>query len=129
MAQVIESGGQRMIDDPVIRDRICTVEADLLAAEYNGLRLLTMGAKNEDPGLAGLVPKLHSTNVVYEVTKLAMDILGDHGLFAAGESRAPDMGGFSTAYMWYWGMALGGGAPNIQRNIIGERGLGLPRNV
>ncbi len=129
MAQIIEVGGRRMIDDPVIRDRVCSIEADLLAAEYNGFRLLTMGAKNEDPGVAGMVPKLHSTNVVYRVTQLAMDILGDHGLFAPGEARAPDMGGFSTAYMWYWGMALGGGAPNIQRNIIGERGLGLPRNV
>ena len=129
MAQVIEVRGQRMIDDPVIRDRITAVEADLLAAEYNGFRLLTLGAKGTDAGLAGLVPKLHSTNLVYKVTKVAMDILSDRGLCAPGEATAPDMGGFSTAYMWYWGMALGGGAPNIQRNIIGERGLGLPRNV
>lgn len=129
MAQIIEVDGRRVIDDPVIRDRIAAVEADLLAAEYNGFRLLTLGAKHQDPGLAGLVPKLHSTNLVYKVTRLAMDILNDRGLCAPGEGTAPDMGGFSTAYMWYWGMALGGGAPNIQRNIIGERGLGLPRNV
>ncbi len=129
MAQVIEVRGEPMIKDPVIRDRIAAVEADLLAAEYNGYRLLTLGAKNQDAGLAGMVPKLHSTNLVYKVTKLAMDILSDRGLCAPGEPSAPDMGGFSTAYMWYWGMALGGGAPNIQRNIIGERGLGLPRDV
>jgi len=129
MAQVIEVRGEPMIKDPVIRDRIAAVEADLLAAEYNGYRLLTLGAKNQDAGLAGMVPKLHSTNLVYKVTKLAMDILSDRGLCAPGEPIAPDMGGFSTAYMWYWGMALGGGAPNIQRNIIGERGLGLPRDV
>ena len=129
MAQIIEVDGRRVIDDPVTRDRITAVEADLLAAEYNGFRLLTLGAKNQDAGLAGLVPKLHSTNLVYKVTRLAMDILNDRGLCAPGEPTAPDMGGFSTAYMWYWGMALGGGAPNIQRNIIGERGLGLPRNV
>ncbi len=129
MAQVIEVGGTRVIDDPVIRDRICAIEADLLAAEYNGFRLLTLGAKHADAGIAGLVPKLHSTNLGYKITKLAMDVLADRGLCAPGEPSAPDMGGFSTAYMWYWGMALGGGAPNIQRNIIGERGLGLPRDV
>jgi len=129
LAQVVEVRGEVIIKDPVIRDRIATVEADLLAAEYNGYRLLTLGAKNEDPGLAGLVPKLHSTNLVYTVARLAMDILSDRGLCAPGEPNAPDMGGFSTAYMWYWGMALGGGAPNIQRNIIGERGLGLPRDA
>ncbi len=128
MAQVIEVRGEKVIDDPVIRDRISTIEADLLAAEYNGYRLLTTRAKKADAGLSGLVPKLHSTNLVYKVSKLAMDILNDRGLCAPGEAIAPDMGGFSTAYMWYWGMALGGGAPNIQRNIIGERGLGLPRD-
>ncbi len=119
----------KVIADPVIRDRIAAIEARLLAAEYNGYRLLTMGARGEDPGLAAMVTKLHTTNLIYDITKLAMDVLSDRGLCAPGEPSAPDMGMFSTAYMWYFGMALGGGAPNIQRNIIGERGLGLPRDA
>ena len=64
----------------------------------------------------------------YDIAKLAMDIMSDRGLLAPGEEQAPGMGLFGTAYMWYFGMAIGGGAPNIQRNVIGERGLGLPRD-
>jgi alkylation response protein AidB-like acyl-CoA dehydrogenase len=129
MAQALEIRGRRAIEDPVIRDRLAGLEARLLCAEYNGHRLLTASAKNQDPGLAGLVTKLHSTTIGYEVAKLAMDLMSDRGLLAVGEPNAPGMGLFGTAYMWYYGMALGGGAPNIQRNVIAERGLGLPRDA
>jgi len=129
IAQMVEVRGRKVIGDAVIRDRIADIEARLLAAEYNGYRLLTLGARGEDPGLAGMFTKLHTTSLVYDITKLAMDVLSDRGLCAPGEVSAPDMGMFSTAYMWYFGIALGGGAPNIQRNIIGERGLGLPRDA
>jgi len=129
IAQMVDVRGQKAIKDPVLRDRIAEVESRLLSAEYNGYRLLTIGARGEDPGLAGMVTKLHTTGLIYDIGKLAMDVLSDRGLCAPGEASAPDMGMFSTAFMWYFGMALGGGAPNIQRNIIGERGLGLPRDA
>jgi alkylation response protein AidB-like acyl-CoA dehydrogenase len=104
------------------------IEGRLLAAEYNGLRLLTASARGEDPGLAALVPKLHSSTLGYDVARLAMDMMSDRGCLSPGEPNAPAMGLFGRAYMWYFGMALGGGAPNIQRNVIAERGLGLPRD-
>ena len=47
---------------------------------------------------------------------------------APGEIAAPAMGMFGTAYMWSLGVLIAGGAANIQRNIIAERGLGLPRD-
>jgi len=128
LAQLTEVRGQPAIKDPVIRDRLADLEAQLLAAEYNSHRLLTASARGEDPGLAGLVIKLHSSTLQYHVTKLAMDIMGDRSMLAPGEATAPFSGMMTTAFMWYYGLALGGGAPNIQRNVIGERGLGLPRD-
>jgi alkylation response protein AidB-like acyl-CoA dehydrogenase len=128
LAQLTEVRGQPAIKDPIIRDRLADLEAQLMAAEYNGFRLLTAGARGEDPGLAGLVIKLHTSTLQYQITKVAMDIMSDRALLAPGEPTAPFSAMLTTAFMWYYGLALGGGAPNIQRNVIGERGLGLPRD-
>ena len=49
--------------------------------------------------------------------------MSDRGCLYVGEPNAPAMGMFGTAYMWYYGMAIGGGAPNIQRNVIFARPL------
>ena len=128
LAQTTEVRGRPAIQDPVIRDRLANLESRLLAAEYNGYRLLTASARGEDAGLAGLVIKHNTASLSYDVSKLAMDIESDRCLLAPGEPTAPFLGMMTTAYMWYYGLALGGGAPNIQRNVIGERGLGLPRD-
>ena len=127
MAQALEVRGQPAIKDPVVRSRLVELEARLLASEYQGYRLLTMSARGEEPGLASLVMKLFSTTLGYDIAKLAMDVVGDRALLAPGEPSAPAMGMFGTAYMWSLGVLIAGGAANIQRNIIAERGLGLPR--
>jgi alkylation response protein AidB-like acyl-CoA dehydrogenase len=129
VAQALEHRGQPAIKDPVIRNRIAELEARLLASEYQGYRLLTMSARGEDHGLAGMVMKLYSTNLGYDIAKLAMDVVGDRALLAPGEPSAPAMGMFGTAYMWSLGVLIAGGAANIQRNIVAERGLGLPRDA
>jgi alkylation response protein AidB-like acyl-CoA dehydrogenase len=129
LARAVERHGRPAIEDPVVRDRLVELEARLLGNEYQGYRVLTMSARGEDPGLAGMVMKLSSTTLGYDIAKLAMDVMGDKGLLAPGEPNAPAMGMFGTAYMWSLGVLIAGGAANIQRNIIAERGLGLPRDA
>ncbi len=128
LAQGVTLRGKPAIKDPVIRTRLIDMEAKMLASEYHGYRLLTMDAHHQDPGIAGMVTKLYGTTLGYDITKLAMDIVGDRGMLAPGEDSAPAMGMFVTAYMWSLGILIAGGAANIQRNIIAERGLGMPRD-
>jgi len=127
-AQFLSLRGKPAIKDPVLRDRLVALQARLLASEYHGYRLLTMQARGQDPGLAAMVTKLYSSQLGYDITLAAMDVLGDRGMLAKGEPNAPGMGMFPHAYMWSLGMLIGGGTANIQRNVIAERGLGMPRD-
>ncbi len=129
LAQLTEVRGRKAIEDAVIRDRLTDLESRLLAAEFNGYRLLTTNARGEDPGVFSLVAKLHTSTLFYDIARLAMDISSDRGLLAPGEPTAPFSGMLFEPYMTYYALAIGGGAPNIQRNVIGERGLGLPRDA
>jgi alkylation response protein AidB-like acyl-CoA dehydrogenase len=129
LAQALNLRGQPAIKDPTIRNRIVELETKVLANDYHGYRMLTMHARNEEPGIAGLVTKLYGTTLGYGVARLAMDLLGDRGLLAPGEPTAPAMGMFITAYMWSLGILIAGGTANIQRNVIAERGFGLPRDA
>ncbi|HEY8514336.1 MAG TPA: acyl-CoA dehydrogenase family protein [Candidatus Binatia bacterium] len=128
LAQSTKLRGRPAIQDPIIRNRLVELEAKLRASEYHGYRQLTMSARGEEPGMAGLVNKLYSTQLNYDIAKLAMDIMGDRGALAPGEAEAPFGGMLVTAYLWSLGILIAGGTANIQRNIIAERGLGLPRD-
>jgi alkylation response protein AidB-like acyl-CoA dehydrogenase len=121
--------GEPAIKHPLIRDRLVQLEARLLASEYNGHRLLTLQRRGEDQGLAGMVMKLFTTQLSYDISKTAMDVLGDRGALGRGDFNTPDMGMFSYSYMWALGVLIAGGTANIQRNIISERGLGMPRDA
>ena len=128
LAQGVSLRGQSAVKDSVIRNRLVELESKVLASEYHGYRLLTMGMRGEELGLAGLISKLYSTTLGYELGRLVMDVLADRGALAPGEESAPAMGMFVDAYMWSVGVLIAGGTANIQRNIIAERGLGLPRD-
>src|SRR5215470_354140 len=85
MAQAVQLRGQPAIKHPVIRDRLAQLEARLLASEYTGYRLLTMQARGEDQGLAGMVMKLFSTQLGYDLSKTALDVLGDRSALGRGD--------------------------------------------
>jgi alkylation response protein AidB-like acyl-CoA dehydrogenase len=133
LAKTTQRGGRPALADPAIRDRLVALEGYVRSHEYSSYVQLTRASRGEDPGILQLMTKLASTNIGCEAAKLALDILGDDGLLdpEAQEANAYTPGGnrgWITQYMYSLGIAIAGGSANIQRNVIAERGLGLPRD-
>ena len=82
-------------------------------------------------GSVGLMMKLLLTETGHEIALLAEELIGDFGLIepapAGTRGRGPER--WLDQIMGSLGNSIAGGATNIQRNIIAERGLGLPRDV
>ncbi len=133
LAKKTMRNGRPAIEDPEIRQRLATIEGYVQAHKYSGFRQLTKDAKGESPGIITLMMKLFSTNLQHEVSKLSLDLLGADGMLSAGDAHlgkpASDAQSWIGAYMYSLGIAVAGGTANIQRNVIGERGLGLPRDA
>jgi alkylation response protein AidB-like acyl-CoA dehydrogenase len=119
--------GRRLIDNPIWRDRLLKLQARVLAMEFHGLRLLTARLQQENPGVAGLIVKLMGCELNHQLAAFAIDALGELGVLYAGSPHLRAGGVWQRNYMFDLGLIIGGGTAQIQKNIISERGLGMPR--
>ncbi|MGE4242054.1 acyl-CoA dehydrogenase family protein [Ramlibacter sp.] len=119
--------GVRAIDLPALRQRAMRLQGRVMAMQYHGMRLLTASAQGRDAGIARLVVKLQATELNYQLSALAVDVMGEMGLLVAGSAEARAHGAWPRRNMFDIGMIIGGGTAQIQKNIIAERGLGMPR--
>lgn len=115
--------GQRIIDNAVFRDRLMQLQARVFAMKFNGLRTMT----DETAGLARLVVKLQGCELNHQVAALAIDALGELGVLYHDGPHLRARGSWQRNYMFDLGLIIGGGTAQIQKNIISERGLGMPR--
>jgi alkylation response protein AidB-like acyl-CoA dehydrogenase len=122
-----QSNGARAIDSPLLRDRLARLQARVLTQKYHGLRMLTARVKGEPPGVAGLVAKLTGCEISHQIAALAIDSMGELGLLYGGSPLVRDNGSWQFLHMFSLGLIIGGGTAQIQKNIISERGLGMPR--
>ena len=133
LAKSRKIAGRPAIEDPAIRRALVEIEGYVLAHQHSGYLQLTKDVKGESPGILALMNKLNSTNIGHKTANLALEIMEEAGLLAPGDrnaNRTPDSpGGWITQYMWSLGIAIAGGTANIQRNVIAERGFGLPRDT
>jgi alkylation response protein AidB-like acyl-CoA dehydrogenase len=120
-------GNQRIIDNPIFRDRLMQLQGRVFSMKFNGLRLLTSQITGEPAGLAGLVVKLQGCELNHQIAALAIDALGELGVLYHDGPHLRAKGSWQRNYMFDLGLIIGGGTAQIQKNIISERGLGLPR--
>ena len=118
---------QRLIDHPIYRDRLMRIQGRVMAMRCNDLRILSAKLNNGDARLARMIVKLQGTELRHDLEGLAIDAMGELGLAYGDNPYLRDHGSWQHQYMFYLGLIIGGGTSQIQKNIISERGLGMPK--
>jgi alkylation response protein AidB-like acyl-CoA dehydrogenase len=126
------------IDDPVIRQRLAWCYAKVQIMRYQGLRLVTSAVNGYAQGPESSLNKLMWTEYHQKLTELALDIMGAEATAPSGRDAASGVGlddigspyssqAWVTTFMGARPATIYSGSSEIQRNIIGERVLALPR--
>ena len=120
--------GEKAIDNAVYRDRLMKIQGKVIAFQSNSLRVLSAKLnKNQNTKIAGMIQKLVGTELRHELEGFAIDVMGELGTLYENSPHIRDGGSWQVAYMYFLGLIIGGGTSQIQKNIISERGLGMPR--
>ena len=137
-ARRLKRHGKALIDDPLVRQKLGRIWADLEVERYGALRTLTMLERGEHPGAGGSLTKLSYSELEKRFMDLAMEILGPYGQLTDGapeefrleiDTAVGDRGTWAYAYLWSRAGTIYAGSSEIQKNVIGERILGLPKET
>jgi alkylation response protein AidB-like acyl-CoA dehydrogenase len=127
LARRTRRGDRPAAQDPVVRQALAQCVIDAEALRLTGLRSITRRLRGEPPGPEGSVLKLAFTEAYVRMADAAASLLGFPGVLWRGAPSAVDGGRWAYQTLFARRFGIAGGTSEIQRNIIGERILGLPR--
>ena len=110
--------------DPVIRQRLAAAHCGLEIMRLNALRTLS-GDEQASLGREALIGKLYWSTFHRGLGELAMDVLGTEATVAHDD--ASELAALQRLFLFTRADTIYGGSNQVQRNIIGERALGLPK--
>lgn len=122
-----QQSGRRLIDVPHIRHRLADLRVSLEVGSLLSCRVASAMAKGGDVAWEGSMVKVFGSELEVALARDAVSILGLHGLLTTEDQYAPLQGEFSAAYQFSQVMPIGGGTNEIQRNLVAQRGIGLPK--
>jgi len=127
LAREVERDGQPAWKDPYVRDRVVQCLIDDEAFRQN-IRRASVTALCDHPMRIPLQGKLVVTENMQRTSRLGLEIEGMHSSLYLGDPNAPADGQWPLAYMNSYGGTIAAGTSEVQRNILGERVLGLPKS-
>jgi len=113
-----EAARREALDDPAVADALVDAYVSLVVLRTHNWRTLTKLARGEVPGPESSWVKLTWSDMTQHLSASALAVLG---------AEAPLWGPWQRQWLWSKAASIAGGTSEVQRNIIGERILGLPR--
>ncbi|HYD49493.1 MAG TPA: acyl-CoA dehydrogenase family protein [Terriglobales bacterium] len=117
-------GGGR-IDDPLLRQRLAQAHIEVELLKYNGYRSLTQLLRRGHPGVESSLEKIAGSETDQRLQDLAMEVIGAFGMVECED--APEVAEIRREFLYARSETIMGGTSEIQRNVIAQRILGLPR--
>jgi len=127
LARQVPIDGRPAWEHPGIRQRLAQLAIDSEALKYTRLRSLTRQLRGEPPGPEGSVLKLSGSELGVRIADAAGELLGMHVLVNEASAAVPDAPRWFNRVLAARQYTISAGTSEIQRNIIAERVLGLPR--
>jgi alkylation response protein AidB-like acyl-CoA dehydrogenase len=127
MARRVEKTGRAVTKDPVMRQKLAQLWIDTEALKYTGARAITKLLKGELPGPEASTGKMGWVETHQKLQELAMEIEGAYSQLMKGSERTIDGGVWQYGFLRSRANSIEGGTTEVQKNIIGERVLGLPK--
>ncbi|MFZ1887510.1 MAG: acyl-CoA dehydrogenase family protein [Candidatus Binataceae bacterium] len=126
LAKRAQINGRPAIEEDDIRQQLAQFAIEVAAKKYNGLRSLSRRLKGLQPGSEASISKLVSTDLGQRMVKFTTRLLGEYAMLESHTPFAP-RGDWMKRILASESMTIAGGTSMVQRNMIGERILGLPK--
>jgi alkylation response protein AidB-like acyl-CoA dehydrogenase len=128
LTRTTQRNGKPASSDPIMRQRLMQSFIEVELTKLHNWRTLTQLRRQGKPGPESSLIKLFWSEMSQRLHDTAMDVLANDGQLLWGEPRAVARGRWSRSYMYYRAASIFAGTNEIQRNIIAQRVLGLPRD-
>ncbi len=127
LARKSERGGKPVLEDPVMRDRLVEYMIDIQAQNLNNYRRRMPPLVQDRPMGLPLMSKLARTEMIRELTEFSLQFQGAKSGYYVGDDNAIDDGLWHRSYLNSFSATIGGGTSQVQKNIVAEHVLGLPK--
>ncbi|MGH9092509.1 MAG: acyl-CoA dehydrogenase family protein [Acidimicrobiales bacterium] len=115
------------VDDPDVADALAAAAVKLRVLRLANLRTLTRLAKGEELGPESSVVKLTWSDMTQTLSDAALSVVAAAGPLWEGAAGNPGGGAWQRQWLWSKAATIAGGTSEVQRTVIGDRILGLPR--
>ena len=127
LARRTKRQGRPAIEDGAVRQQIGDLAARSRIQRHLGQRMATKAAKGQITPADAPIAKIWFSELNLETTEAALALLGPRSMVVEGDELAEEDGRWQDAFLYARAWTIAGGSNEIMRNLIAERGLGLPR--